>query len=826
MILRHKITIGVKKMFRFNGFTQKANDAVNLAVAQASALGHNYIGSEHLLLGLASAEGSAAAVALSTRGVSAQQLSGLITKASGRNRQTVLTPEDITPCCKRILEAAVLLSKEYNSQSVGSEHILMALLKEKNSAAVMLLKEMDVDITSLYRSMCEVSGVMSNIGERSAKTSGQRSKPQPKTQMLDRFSRDLTQLARDRKLDPVIGRDKEIDRVIRILCRRSKNNPCLIGEAGVGKTAVAEGLAQRIASGEIPSELEDKRLVALDLTAVLAGTKYRGDFEERIKNILNETAAAKNVVLFIDEIHNIMGIGAAEGAIDAANIMKPQLARGEIQVIGATTFEEYRKHIEKDSALERRFQSVIIKEPSEKEAVAILKGLRDRYEAHHQLKIPDETLESAVKLSSRYIIDRFLPDKAIDLIDEAAALVKLRYSSECAAAESNERTHLINQKMQEEALSKGDFDLLSELRKKEEQALQKHSKTAEFQLSVSSGDIAELVSQTTGIEISALSTEETKQLLELEKLLEQQVIGQKEAVSGVARAIRRGRVGLRDPDRPMGSFLFLGPTGVGKTELCRALAKTLFGKAEAMIRLDMSEYMEKQSVSKLIGSPPGYVGYDDGGQLTEQVRRKPYSVVLFDEVEKAHPDVLHMLLQLLEDGRLTDAHGKGCSFKNAVVIMTSNIGARKITDRKLLGFSSDGERVNDGSVKKDVLSELKRTFKPELLNRIDEIVVFSSLEEQELLKITEKLLGQVSERMSSLGIECEFREELKKYIAVSGTDKEYGARPLRRKIQSFIEDELAHQLLIGNIAAGDDIICGLDGDKLTVRRKVTVQNGK
>jgi len=804
-------------MFRFNGFTQKANDAVNLAVAQASALGHNYIGSEHLLVGLVSAEGSAAAIALSSRGVDTRRITELLVRNTGRGRQTVLTSEDITPCCKRILEAAVVLSRDYNSQSVGSEHLLMALLKEKNCAAIMLLNELEVDITSLYRAMCEVSGVMSNIGDRTAKTSSQRSKPQPKTQMLDRFSRDLTQLARERKLDPVIGRDKEIDRVIRILCRRSKNNPCLIGEAGVGKTAVAEGIAQRIASGEIPPILEDKRLVALDLTAVLAGTKYRGDFEDRIKNILNDTVSAKNVILFIDEIHNIMGIGAAEGAIDAANIMKPQLARGDIQVIGATTFDEYRKHIEKDSALERRFQSVIVKEPTEAQAVEILKGLRDRYEAHHKIRIPDEAIEAAVKLSSRYIIDRFLPDKAIDLIDEAAALVKLR-DSEKTADKSNEKSKLINPKLQDEALSRGDFDLLIELRKKVSMQNYQPDIDPKIQLQLTPEDIADLVSQTTGIEISALSTEETAQLLKLEESLEKQVIGQKEAVSCVSRAIRRGRVGLKDPDRPMGSFLFLGPTGVGKTELCRALAATLFGKAEAMIRLDMSEYMEKQSVSKLIGSPPGYVGYDDGGQLTEQVRRKPYSVILFDEIEKAHPDVLHMLLQLLEDGRLTDSHGKHCSFKNTVVIMTSNIGATKITDRKLLGFSSVSEKIQDNEIKREVMTELKQTFKPEFLNRIDEIVVFSALGHDEMLKITEKLLVRVAKRMENMGVSCEFDDEVKRYISGSAADKNYGARPLRRKIQSFVEDELAQQFILGNIVSGDNIICKLKDGKLVVTK--------
>ena len=803
-------------MFRFNGFTQKANDAINLAIAQASALGHGYIGSEHLLLGLISAEGSAAAVALASKGIYSQDITAILIRIAGKSKQTTLDHNDLTPCCKRIFETAVDISKNYGCQTVGSEHLLLAILKEKNSAAVMLLKELDIDLASLYRSMCEVSGVMTGINERAIKTNTSKTKTQPKTQILDRYSRDLTQLARERRLDPVIGREKEISRVIRILCRRSKNNPCLIGEAGVGKTAVAEGLAQRIATGDIPQDLENKRIVALDLTSVLAGTKYRGDFEERIKSILAEVTAAKNVVLFIDEIHNMMGIGAAEGAIDAANIIKPQLARGEIQLIGATTFDEYRKHIEKDAALERRFQSVVIKEPTEAEAVEILKGLREKYEKHHKITIPDDVLVYAVKLSSRYITDRFLPDKAIDLIDEAAAALKLK----SIFKEKSNDEHLVKLKKQkDDAISVCDFELaskLNELEKQEYKTLKHHAKRSSDYV-LNNSDIAALVSQITGIELSVLNSNEKKQLLDLEEKLSERVIGQKEAVKCIAKAIRRGRVGLRDPNRPMGSFLFLGPTGVGKTELCRALSAILFGKEEAMIRLDMSEYMEKQAVSKIIGSPPGYVGYDDGGQLTEIIRRKPYSVILFDEVEKAHPDVLHILLQLLEDGILTDAKGKTCSFKNSIIIMTSNIGASKITDKTFLGFSL-GEDNKNNTIKHEVMGELKKTFKPELLNRIDEIIVFNALSENELYYIADKLLKSVAERIKSAGILCEFDDSIKHYISKQGINKDYGARPLRRKIQSFIEDELAQQLLNGRLNEGDSIICRIENGELFVEK--------
>ncbi len=785
-------------------------------------MGHSYIGSEHLLLGLSLSQGSAAAVALSVRSVNSQDITELIVKTTGRSRQTQLTGEDITPCCKRILENAVSCASEYGSQAVGTEHLLIAILREGQCGGVNILKELGVDTRLLHKALCDAAGAVSRIGDKSGKAAPIKNyRAQIKTQTLDRYSRDLTVMASESRLDPVIGRDNEIDRVIRILCRRSKNNPCLIGEAGVGKTAVVEGLAQRIALGDVPPELESKRVVSLDLSSVLAGTKYRGEIEERIKAIIGEVSTAGNVILFIDEIHNMMGIGAAEGAIDAANILKPQLARGEIQLIGATTFEEFRRHIEKDTALERRFQSVVVKEPNERQAVEILKGLRERYETHHHIKIPDDTLEYAVKLSARYIPDRFLPDKAIDLIDEAAASVKLRCFSRSADDDGDFSAKLaLLRKRRDDALSRCDFELAAQMRRRERE-LKAPKDPQNSRLTVFPDDIADLISQSTGISVSALSAEEGDSLLKLEERLSRRVIGQEQAVKSVSRAIRRGRVGLSDPERPTGSFLFLGPTGVGKTELCRALSGELFGNEQDMIRLDMSEYMEKQSVAKLIGSPPGYVGYDDGGQLTEKVRRKPYSVVLFDEVEKAHPDVLHILLQLLEDGRLTDAHGRICSFKNTVIIMTSNIGAEFMTERKNLGFFTGERKDSEKAVKAEVTAELKKTFKPELLNRIDETVIFSPLGKTELCKIAKNLLEQVNIRAKTLGISCEFTDELIAHIADSTSGSGYGARPLRRLIQTEIEDLLACRLLSGEMSSGDRVICGIKNGEISLLNAAT-----
>lgn len=802
-------------MFKYNGFTQKANEAINLAIAQASALGHTYIGSEHLLYGLVLIEGSAACVALTSRGITSQDLAEIIVRSCGKLPQSMLSAEDITPCCKRILDLSVLLAHEYRSKTVGTEHLLLALLREEQSAACFMLKELGVDCRVLQKAMADVAESIGSVSERGKTPPIRAQKASVKTQMLDRYSRDLTELARERRLDPVIGRDAEIDRVIRILCRRQKNNPCLIGEAGVGKTAVIEGLSQRIAKGEVPDELEGKRLVSLDLTSVLAGTKYRGDFEERIKSIISEVSAAGSIILFIDEIHNIMGVGAAEGAIDAANILKPQLARGELQVIGATTFEEYRRHIEKDSALERRFQSVEVKEPTQEQAIEILRGLRERYELHHRIKISDEALSSAVRLSAKYIPERFLPDKAIDLIDEAAAGIKLKnvISQDSCGGVLGLKSRC------EAALASCDFETVAKLREQQRAidriSLERAEKNGSLPV-LNAEDVAILVSQSTGIEVSSLTGEETKRLAALEEKIGEMLIGQKEAVSAVSRAIRRGRVGLGDPNRPIGSFLFLGPSGVGKTQLCRSLAKVLFGSEEATIRLDMSEYMEKQAVSRLIGSPPGYVGYDDGGQLTEKIRRRPYSVVLLDEIEKAHPEVLHILLQLLEEGRLTDSKGKLCSFKNAIIVMTSNVGAKKLSEKKHLGFSTGATAADEKTVKQDILTELKRLFRPEFLNRIDEIVVFMQLGREELYKIAEGLLERVAQRLLDKGVSIEFSgDAIEKLISIENS-AEYGARPLKRRIQTDVEDLLAQRLLSGEISRGDSVFCTVRGEKLDI----------
>ncbi|MEG2174370.1 MAG: ATP-dependent Clp protease ATP-binding subunit [Oscillospiraceae bacterium] len=807
-------------MFRFNGFTQRANDAINLAIAQSSALGHTYIGSEHLLLGLLTVEGGAAYTALVARGMTSEEVTNLLVQRAGKGSKTVLSPSDLTPCCRRILEGAVIEARELGSQTVGTEHLLMALLREVDSCAVALLTDLGCEPQSIYRALLELMG--GETARRFGATGKSQARPprtQARTQTLDKYSRDLTAMAREGRLDPVIGREIEIERVIQILCRRTKNNPCLIGEAGVGKTAVVEGLAQKVADGIIPAALRDKRVVSLDLTAVLAGTKYRGDFEERIKSIMTEVTGAGTVILFIDEIHNMMGIGAAEGAIDAANILKPSLARGELQVVGATTFEEYRRHIEKDAALERRFQSVVVKEPTEDEAVRILQGLRERYETHHRVLIPDDAIRAAVHLSVQYLSDRFLPDKAIDLIDEAASCVKLK----SIAADPT----LENPPTRAFSVTRGAQCVPDSVSRHWETATEtppllerqrQHLTEAATELCVEPEDIARIISRTTGIEVTALSGKESERLLRLEGELGKQVIGQDEAVNAVARAVRRGRAGLKDPSRPS-SFLFLGPTGVGKTELCRALSRVLFGSVGAMLRIDMSEYMEKQAVSRLIGSPPGYVGYDDGGQLTERIRRKPYTVVLFDEVEKAHPEVLHVLLQLLEDGQLTDSHGRVCNFKNAIVIMTSNLGARHLIGRHSFGFMTGEAGTEEAGIRHDVLAELKKTFKPELLNRVDEIVIFGRLSPSDVAHIASRMLNGVRERLEAKGIEVEFDDDTVQFIAKAGFDPDYGARPLRRAIQSQVEDLLATELLRGNIVRGDVVCCGLQEGHLSLTRR-------
>ena len=791
-------------MYRFNSFTQKANDVLNIAIKEAENFGHTYVGSEHILIGLLKEGTGVAAMLLDSKGVTADKVEELMEEHIGKGNPTRLSPDDFTPTCKRIIEVSFQVARGMLNSFVGTEHILMALLRESDSYAVKFLNACGVDEQTLLEETVSSLG-KSESDYKSGSRTGKKGKSSTPT--LDEFGKNLTDAARDGQIDPVIGREKEIERVIQILSRRTKNNPCLIGEPGVGKTAIAEGLALKIIKGEVPELLTGKKIVALDLTSMVAGTKYRGDFEERIKKAMDEVRNAKDVILFIDEVHTIMGAGAAEGAVDAANILKPALARGEIQVIGATTIDEYRKNIEKDSALERRFQSVMVGEPTEEETVEILKGLRDKYEAHHKVRIPDSAIETAVKMSSRYIADRFLPDKAIDLIDEAASRVRLKaFTAPPNLKEmENEIKRLKDEKAS--AVRDQDFESAAKIRDKEkelqtlldgEREKWKNLSSREVK-EISTEDIASVVSSWSGIPVNQLTQEESQRLLNMEKIMHERIVGQDKAVSDVAKAIRRGRVGLKNPNRPLGSFIFLGPTGVGKTELCKTLAETMFGSEEAIVKLDMSEYMEKHTVSKLIGSPPGYVGYDDGGQLTEKIRRKPYSVVLFDEIEKAHPDVFNMLLQILEDGVLTDSQGRKVSFKNTVIIMTSNVGASKITENKTaLGFGGvDGGKLDIESL---VMGDLKKTFKPEFLNRIDEIIVFNQLEKGDITEIARRMLKSLEKRLADMDITVDFTDEAIDALAEKGFDKAYGARPLRRVIQQKIEDPLSELILENKIS--------------------------
>lgn len=782
-------------MYRFNYFTEKANHVINLAITSAEELGHNYIGSEHLLLGILKEDAGLGAQALRESGVQTEDVEKLIKENIGVGEPTRLTPDDFTPRFKRMLELAFQIARGMMHSFVGTEHLLLALLKETDSYGYKFLLALGVRPEVLVEQL--FSGQET---QPDGKTDGKKGKT--KTPTLDEFGRDLTALAEGGKIDPVIGREKEIERVIQILSRRSKNNPCLIGEPGVGKTAIAEGLALKIVKHEVPELLEGKKIVALDLTSMVAGTKYRGDFEERIQKAMDEVKQAGNIILFIDEVHTLMGAGSAEGATDAANILKPALARGEIQVIGATTIDEYRKNIEKDAALERRFQPVTVGEPTEEQTVEILKGLRDKYEAHHKVKITDAAIENAVKMSSRYIADRFQPDKAIDLIDEACS--KVRLAAYTAPPNLKEMETEIKRLAAEKtaAVRSQNFEQAAELRDKEkslqdllDQEKEKWKNTSSHDVKeVTPADIAAVVSGWTGIPVQQITKEESQRLLQLEKILHQRIVGQDKAVSAVARAIRRGRAGLKNPKRPMGSFIFLGPTGVGKTELCKTLAEAMFGDENAIIKLDMSEYMEKHTVSKLIGAPPGYVGFDEGGQLTEKVRRKPYCVVLFDEIEKAHPDVFNMLLQILEDGVLTDSQGRKVSFKHAVIIMTSNVGASKITDsRQALGFGDDKDAAK--TIEDLVMEELKKTFKPEFLNRVDEIVVFNQLEKQDIQEIARRMLKALNKRLADLDVQATFTDAAVDALADKGFDKVYGARPLRRAIQTQIEDPLSELLL-------------------------------
>ena len=808
-------------------FTNKAKKAIEIANDISIQLGHNYIGTEHILYGLLKEGEGIAAKVLNNKGITEENVKEKIEELLGVGKEIKETL-GFTPRTKRVLENAFLEAKRIGYNYIGTEHLLLAIMKENDCVAVRIITDLDVEISKIYSEIAKV------INEEEYDKDIKRDKTHERgssasTTTLNQFGEDLTLQAENGKFDNIIGRDKEIERIIQILSRRTKNNPCLIGEPGVGKTAIVEGLAEKIVMGEVPEGLKDKRIVSMDISGMVAGAKYRGDFEERIKKVLNEVKKVGDVILFIDEIHTIVGAGAAEGAIDAANILKPLLARGEIQLIGATTIEEYRKYIEKDSALERRFSTVDIGEPTEAQTIEIIKGIRDKYEAHHNVKITDEAINGAVNLSVRYITERFLPDKAIDLIDESASQVRMRIFTEPDEMKVLEEKIEVISKEKDEAVYNQDFEKAAKLRDAENEAREKYEgeiskwrkrKNRDI-IEIGEENIAEIISKWTGIPVQKLTEDENEKLKHLEEKLHERVVGQDEAVEAVSKAIRRGRVGLKDPKRPIGSFLFLGPTGVGKTELSKALAEILFENENAIIRLDMSEYMEAHSVSKLIGSPPGYIGFEGGGQLTEKVRRKPYSVVLFDEIEKAHPDVMNILLQILEDGRLTDSQGREVNFKNTVIIMTSNLGARHITERKALGFSAKvsyqneddkiknienikNEQISEAkkeyeAIKKEVIKELKHELRPEFINRIDEIIVFHKLNSEDIKNITQIMLKQVEERLKSQKYIVEIDNGVVNAILEQGFDGNFGARPLRRTIQSLVEDRISEEILAGNL---------------------------
>jgi len=805
-------------------FTPQAQKALAFAQEATLAFKHGYIGTEHLLLGLIRTEGSVAQKALRNQGLNEIDIVEKMKAFIGMGNVALSQPHDYTPRTKRILENSLRNAMKYGTNNIGTEHILLALLRETSCVAVKIMESLGVDSELIYNEVMDMlAGDNKHSGIPSTGKPGKDKKSSTPT--LDQFSRDFTQMAREQKFDPIIGRDKEIERVVQILSRRTKNNPCLVGEPGVGKTAIIEGLAQKIVNDTIPELLRGKRVVCLDLSSMISGTKYRGEFEERINKALQEVKGAGDVILFIDELHTIIGAGAAEGAMDASNILKPSLARGEIQLVGATTLDEYRKHIEKDAALERRFQPVTVEEPSEDEAIQILHGIKDKYEAHHKVKITDDAIKAAVELSSRYIADRYLPDKAIDLIDEASSRVRLRsYTTPVDVKELEEKLEKLSID-KETAIKEEKYELAGQIKQKENEAKEqlantqieweaKNSKSTQV---VSEGEVADIVSSWTGIPVRRLAEEETERLRNMEALLHERVIGQKEAVTAISKAIRRGRVGLKDPKRPIGSFMFLGPTGVGKTELTKTVAEALFGDEKAMIRIDMSEYMEKHTVSKLIGSPPGYVGYDEGGQLTEKVRRKPYSVILFDEVEKAHPDVFNVLLQILDDGHITDSRGRRIDFKNTVIVMTSNIGARNIIEPKQLGFISAQDREKTyNDMKKSVMDEVKKLFRPEFINRIDEIIVFHALTQEHIEEIAKIMAKVLTKRISThMDINISLSEEATKWLAVKGYDKAYGARPLRRTIQAEIEDQMSDQILEGKIQEGDRVYIDMHDNELT-----------
>jgi len=805
----------------FERFTERAKSTLMFAQKESQKLQHGYIGTEHILFGIASVEGASSNI-LNEAGVTKELIHEMIEETLGRGNSMVIGAGQIalTPRTKRLLDTSFKQARAIGQNYISPEHMLLAILDEEEGVAFAILQNLGVDIPKLRNDITQSFSNQAIQGDNEGR--GQEKSVTPN---LDLYGKDLTEMARDGKLDPVIGRGEETERILEILSRRTKNNPVLIGDPGVGKTAIAEGLAQRIVKGNIPELLKDKKVIALDLSQMLAGAKYRGEFEERLKNVMTEIKSAKNIILFIDEIHTIVGAGGAEGAIDASNILKPALAKGEIQTIGATTIEEYRKYFEKDSALSRRFQPVQVGEPTKEEAILILHGLRDKYEAHHRVKITDEALIASVEMSDRYITDRFLPDKAIDLMDEAAAKVRIQNLTAPPDVKSIEEELKNIQKEKEESVSLQDYEKAAKLRDKENELKKtlessknkwKSGSIGTSGLVVTEEDIAQVVSRWTKVPVKKLTEKESEKLLNLENILHERVIGQDEAVNSISRAVRRARVGLKDPNRPIGSFIFLGPTGVGKTELSKALAIAMFGSEKAMVRIDMSEYMEKHSVSRLIGSPPGYVGYDEGGQLTEAVRRNPYSVILFDEIEKAHPEVFNVLLQILEDGRLTDGKGKTVNFKNTIIIMTSNVGASTIRKQKTVGFSIAEDRHLEQyeSMKENILDELRQQFKPEFINRIDDIIVFHSLTDDDLDKITGLMLKDVANRIAEREIYLKFSDETVKFMTKSGSDTVYGARPLRRAITKELEDTLSEEMLKGNIVRGDEVLVELKDNKL------------
>ena len=812
-----------------NKFTPRAEEALRLSQEAAGELGHGYVGTEHLLLGLLREEEGIAHRVLSEYGITDEMVCSILQSSVGRGLSGAAPTQGLTPRAKSVVELAVSEAARTGAGYIGTEHLLMGILREGNNMALRILHTVGADPRKMYATITQkLSDTSPHTVTSGSATTNRESSKSGKT--LAEFTRDLTDAAREGKLDPVIGREDEIQRVIQILSRRTKNNPVLIGEPGVGKTAIAEGLAQRIVTADVPEELLDKHILSLDLSGMVAGTKYRGEFEERIKNTLAEVKKAGNVILFIDELHTIVGAGSAEGAVDAANIIKPALGRGEIRVVGATTLDEYRKYIEKDAALERRFQPVTVGEPTVESSIEILMGLKDKYEAHHKLTITDEAIEAAVRLSARYINDRFLPDKAIDLMDEAASRVRMDAESASPDLKSLEEKIATLHREKAEAVNAQDYEKAAQLRDIEKNYQEQveierdnwRKKMSQNRGSVTADDIAKVVGTWTGIPVTRLTEDEGQRLLKLENTLHDRVIGQDEAVSAVARAIRRGRVGLKDPKRPIGSFLFLGPTGVGKTELCKTLAEAMFGDENAMIRIDMSEYMEKHTVSRLVGSPPGYVGHEEGGQLTEKVRRKPYSVVLFDEIEKAHEDVWNILLQIMEDGIVTDSQGRRVDFKNTVIVMTSNVGAKNITAANVptLGFATADadDKAQFTRIREAVLSELKRTFKPEFLNRIDETIVFRQLTESDIVKIARRMLDVTGRRMVQQGITLQADDDAVSALAKDGFDPQYGARPLRRAIQNVVEDAVAEQMLEGRLTSGDTAQVKLLDGKVTVEK--------